>query len=416
MLDLLERNHIQEILFAEIFLKKCKYEKNNMKIYMEDNMCTIFKLVFHKMQKFLVLNGQTIVEEPENADLIITGVCAAFEADESRSVRIVSKMKKSMKPIYGFGCMTRINPDRLKLKSIFASWEGQKLVETIVKNPKIGWGSIDLPTDFRNKNDYRVYNSKRHFVGISTGCAFWCSYCPHKLGVGKIVSRPEKEILNQIKTLIESGAETIVLTGTDVACYGQDIGTSFPLLLEKILNIVPQKIEVHIAQFNPQGLRFDFEKLIKACQDKRVTDFQLPVQTASKRILKLMNRYYSMKEVRKFIVKVKKKNTNIRFRTDLIIGFPTETEANFRKTVGFVIKHFDEVAAYAFELKRNTPLVSYNLPLLNKSLIITRLNKALKVIRREGLLAHSGGQDIFSLICNDQVKEKIAMERKYEES
>lgn len=374
---------------------------------MEDNLCTIFKLVFHKMQRFFLLNGQTIVNNPEEAELIVIGTCAAFDADETRSAELASKIKIFNKPVYVYGCMTSVNPGKLKLKNLFPSWDAQLLVESIVAKPKASWDSIDLPTEFRIKSDYRVYNLKKNFVGISTGCAFECSYCPHKIGAGNIISRPVNKILDQVKYLINNGSQTIVITGTDVACYGKDIGISFPSLLERILKISPKKIQFHIAQFNPQGFYLGFKKLIRCCQDERVTDFQLPIQTTSERLLMMMNRYYSIEDIRKFIIAVKKKNKNIVFRTDLIVGFPTETEEEFIKSIEFVVRYFDEIAVYGFELKRKTLIASYNLPLFNKSLIKKRVKYALQRIKHEGLLAHSGGQDVCSLCYNDQDKEKI---------
>jgi tRNA A37 methylthiotransferase MiaB len=389
--------------------------KKGMKIYMEDNLCTILKLVFNKIQKFLLLNGQIIVDNPEKAELMIIGTCAAFDADEERSIEIASRIQSFSKPIYVYGCMVSVSPNKLKklkLKNLFSSWNAQQLAESIIMKPKISWDSIDLPTEFRIKNDYRIYNSKKHFVGISTGCAFNCSYCPHKIGAGNIVSRPVNEILNQIKFLINREPQTIVLTGTDVACYGQDINTSFSLLLEKILKILPDKTSLHIAQFNPQGLYFDFDTLIKCCQDNRITDFQLPIQTASERLLKLMNRKYFINDIQKFITEVKKKNTNIMFRTDLMVGFPTEVEEDLVKSIEFVVKYFGEAAVYGFELKNKTPIASYNLPFFNEGLIKKKVDYALKKIKQSGLLVHSGGQDISSLNFNDQIKEKIIKNNK----
>lgn len=374
---------------------------------MEDNLCTVLKLVFHKMQNFFLLNGHAVVNNPEKSDLMIIGTCAAFDADEMRSLKIVSKAKKFNKPIYAYGCMTRVNPKKLKLKNLFYSWNAKELAENIVKKPIVSWDSIDMPAEFRVKSDYRIYNPEKYFVGVSTGCAFDCSYCPHKLGVGDIVSRPINKILNQIKYLAKGKARKIVLTGTDVACYGKDIKTSFACLFEKILDASPHKIKFYVAQFNPQGIYFGFDKLVKCSQDNRVVDFQLPIQTSSSRLLKLMNRNYSINDVYKFISMVKEKNKNIMFRTDLMVGFPTETEKELNESINFAVKCFDEVAIYSFEFKKNTPIASYNLPLFSDSLIKKRLEYSKNKIKEKGILVHSGGQDIKSLHINDNIKEEI---------
>lgn len=376
-----------------------------MKIYMMDNLCTIYKLQFNKIQQFLIKNKQEIVVKPECADLIIVGACAAFDADEDRAINIINNLKRYDKPVYVYGCLSKVNPKKFVSDYKFSSWESKELCEKICYDNEIQWNDVILPTEFRQKEDYRVYNPKKKFVGITTGCCFKCTYCPHKLGAGELVSRKEEEILNQIKMLNNENINTIVLTGIDTASYGRDIGLNFAQLLNKILKVLRKDIDIHIAQFNPEGLLDDFELLLECCKDNRVKDMQLPIQTSSYRLLKIMKRNYSLELISDFIVNVRSKNKNIIFRTDLMIGFPSETFIEMEESVDYVIKYFDEIAVYGFETKESTEIANYNLKFYDNTEIEKRRVYAINKIKESRLLVHSGGQLYSTLIESDELKE-----------
>ena len=143
--------------------------------------------------------------------------------------------------------------------------------------------------------------------------------------------------------------ETIVLTGTDTACYGVDIGTSFSVLLKNVLRRLRNDIAIHIAQFNPEGLFFNDEHMYLMCDllgDVRVTDIQLPIQTASQRLLRLMNRNYSLVKLEKFIETLRTRNQALILRTDLMLGFPTETVGEVDESIEYARNNFNEIAIY----------------------------------------------------------------------
>lgn len=378
-----------------------------MKIYMEDNLCTVYKLLFNKMHNFFKNNGQVIVTKPSEADIIVIGLCAAFDADEFRSSKIISRMEKLCKLIYTYGCLTKVNPGKIGKKIMFPSWDSKGFVESIVKNPEVCWEDTVTPTEFRLKSDYRIYNPRKQLVNISTGCSFDCSYCPHKIGAGEIKSRSQKEILQQVKCLIKRGIQTIVLTGIDTACYGKDLDISFPRLLEMTLKICAKNTNLHIAQYNPEGLSMDFKKMVACCSDNRVSDMQLPIQSSSERLLNLMNRNYSKEIISEFIQAVKAENKRIFFRTDIMVGFPTETKKELHNSIDFVARYFNEVAIYSFELKCNTKIASSGLEFFTANEIKGRKEYAIKKLKSAGVIVHSGGQDIVTLLKADRAKEKI---------
>jgi len=342
---------------------------------------------------------------PSEADILIAGVCAAFDADEERSITILSKLNIG-KPLYVIGCMVAVRPDKMPDKAhLFYSWEYKKLFVELVPEPVVDWGDIELPTEFRCREDYRIYDTTKHFVGICTGCAFECFYCPHKIGAGNLVSRRMDEILIQIHKLLSNGVKTIVLTGIDTASYGKDIGTSFPELMENILTLTGNhSINYHIAQFNPEGID---ERMVQCCSNPHITDLQLPIQTTSPRLLKIMNRNYKIDDVTNFIKYVRDKNSNLFLRTDIMVGFPTESSVEFSDTVEYAASKFNEVAVYRYESKDCTPIEKLELPLCSPSVVDYRMEQAGKYLKWIGCLFHFGGQDTTSLLLSDKKKYKM---------
>ena len=375
------------------------------KIYIEENLCTVYKLVVHKMQRILFKNGFALAETPEEADVLLAGVCAAFDADEERSVEIVKKLWNVGKPLYTYGCMTQVNPAAFESKHLYASWETDRLIDVLTQW-QVEYVPGPLPTEFRRAEDYRVHNPKKRFIAISTGCSYACSYCPHKIGAGPLVSIPIESVLAEVQEAVAAGADTLVLTGIDTACYGSDIGTTFYDLLYEILRQTKDSIKVHIAQFNPEGLFDDGHysgRLATLFQNTRIKDIQIPIQSASPRILDLMNRFCPIDTFGPLLAQIKQANPGVMLRTDIMVGFPCENPKDLDKTIDFAIKHFSEVAIYKFELKQGTHIANTGLPQCKDA--PERLRYAKDRLRKARLLVHSGGQDVSGLLENDKIKE-----------
>ena len=374
---------------------------------MQDNLCTIYKLAFNQLFQCLLANGYHGTQHPSEANILIVGVCASFEADEKRSLEAIAALSQYGKPLYVIGCMVSTLPRALDTyRKTFRSWEYSELLDEVTPNCQIPLESISLPSTFRCTEDYRVNDPTKHYVGICFGCAYACSYCLHKIGAGNLVSRPQVEIIDQIQTLAGNGTKTIVLTGIDTASYGKDIGSSFSSLMGTILTRSQEGIKFHIAQYNPEEINktASCNHMVNICSDPKVVDLQLPIQTTSSRLLGLMNRHYTSDTIEDFVIKVLLVNPGLFLRTDIIVGFPTETESEFLDTVAFVARYFKEVAVYRYEHKLCTPINKLGLPLLSRTIVDRRMEQAYRILRNSNVLVHSGGQDIDSLMWSDQRK------------
>lgn len=379
-----------------------------MKIYICDNFCSIYKLKMAQLQVCLAAHGYLAVQTPDEADLTISGVCAAFEADEARSVRIMEINGHRRIPHYVIGCLVGVNPAKVTGDHLYHTWEFAKLARDLTGVDIAGYDNAYLPSQFRSPEDYRVYDPLRRFVGITTGCGFDCSYCPHKLGAGAVVSRPADHILREVRQCLAEGAHIIHLTGLDTASYGQEIDSSFGRLLTLILDRIQDDVHFHIAQFNPEGILDpdEFARLREACCDPRVADFQIPVQTASPRLLRMMHRHYEVDAIASFIAEIRRRNPRLFFRTDVMVGFPSEHLDELEETVDCVARSFNEAAVYSFERKEGTPIAQLH-ALADEFSPQEKQRRVEHVTQRllsAGLLVHSGAQRIHSLLQADRAK------------
>ena len=362
-------------------------------IYFRDNTCSNYKLQIKRFRDFFVSNSWKETEEPKDADIIFIGTCAAFDILENESLQDLKDMNKSGKRVVAYGCLTTFNRkgvDKVHKGTVIPAWRDDQ-VEALIDNPMVRLKDIPLETVFRSRKDYRVYDLSKRFVNICLGCPFNCTYCPHKLGVGPLKSRPFDEIVQQIKGIVKEDVKTIVLVGNEVGAYGIDIGTTYPKLLRSVMDIGP-KFNIHVSQLHPAWVFKYRRELLQLLSDPRFNDIQILVQTTSRRLLKLMNRPENTAEVLEFLKEVRKKNKRAVFRTDLLVGFPTETMEELDETLEATTKVFDEVTVYGFERKSGVPLEKMGLEFFTPEEVQKHVDFALRFAGKRGCLVTRGGQ------------------------
>jgi len=170
----------------------------------------------------------------------------------------------------------------------------------------------------------------------STGCLGKCSFCEVKIAKGKIFSYPIGLVIEEIKNSLKDGCKEIWLTSQDCGCWGKDRKSTLPELLNKICEI-KGKFLVRVGMMNPTHIKDILDDLIDSYKCEKIFKFlHLPVQSGSDEILRKMNRGYSVNDFRKIVKKFRKEFPNITLSTDLIVGFPGESEGDFQKTVALM--------------------------------------------------------------------------------
>ena len=215
------------------------------------------------------------------------------------------------------------------------------------------------PKDFREEvakiTDKVVYTSLRELgrgmltlplresplvgiVNIEEGCLDACVYCSTRLVKGRLHSYPAADIVQQVKSLVSDGCVEIQLTGQDCGCYGFDTGTNLAELVQQILAEVPGNYKMRLGMGNPRHMMQYLDDLLKCFEDDRVYKFiHLPVQSGSENILKAMNRKHSADDY-VMLAEAFNKFPLFTLSTDLIVGFPGETEQDFQDTLDILKK------------------------------------------------------------------------------
>ena len=171
-------------------------------------------------------------------------------------------------------------------------------------------------------------------VNIEEGCLDACAFCSTHLVKGRLRSFAPEGIVEQVKRLVADGCTEIQLTGQDCACYGFDIGTNLATLTQSILAYVPGNYKMRIGMGNPRHVCGYADALLECFQDNRIYKFiHIPVQSGSDNILKAMNRRHTAEDFRQLAEEFNKRFPLSTLSTDLIVGYPGETESDFRETL-----------------------------------------------------------------------------------
>jgi len=377
------------------------------KFYMKDNVCTPYKLILNRVNNFLIANGWHAVEEATDADTIITGTCAAFASLQQESVDMCEEHQQLDAEHVVFGCLPKVDP--IKVKSFGADrvvaashWER---IERMVPDPVVRLEDVPESNSFRLQEEYRRYDPGKQFVLVETGCASNCPFCPHKMGIGDLVSKKPELVLRQVQELTDQGAHTIVLTGNDTGSYGIDIGTTYPELLREVLRIAPS---IHVTQVNPQWVYKYWDELLILLKNPKIKDFQVPIQSASDKVLRLMERGPVVKKLRPFFEDLRLARPDLLMRTDLILGYPTATDDEEQESLDYAGEIFDEVAVHAFEVFQHARIAKMDIEFYSQEEVDRRLERGLGYLARfPDLLIHRGGQIYQTLIDIETPKEEM---------
>ena len=313
-----------------------------LEIYFETYGCTSNYNSTEIMKGLVKQAGLNITENIDFADLIIINSCIVKEPTQEKIRRKIQDLLNSNKKIILAGCMPRLNQDSLQHNNLYLLdtsrvKELQSLINDIQNN------NYDQDRYLTKRNEIKLGLPKvsRHkhisVNQISEGCKGDCSYCIVKLAKGDLFSYPEEQILESIRKDLEAGCKEIWVTSQDNASYGNEDGEyRLPKLLEKILEL-KGNFFVRVGMMNPNNVLKILPELIELYKHPKMFKFlHLPIQSASDNILKKMKRNYSVKDISKIINKFQKEIPEIMIATDIIVGFPGETENEFQESFDLI--------------------------------------------------------------------------------
>ncbi|MBY6898069.1 tRNA (N6-isopentenyl adenosine(37)-C2)-methylthiotransferase MiaB [Clostridium botulinum] len=328
-----------------------------------------------KLSGMLKKEGYIRTEERENADVIIFNTCCVRENAELKVYGNLGILKglKSKNPnliIAVTGCMMQQKgmAEIIKKKFPFVDIiigthnlhnfpnylnEVKKKDTSVLKIQEKEDSIIEnMPIDRKN--------SMKAFVTIMYGCNNFCTYCIVPYVRGRERSRTPENIEAEIKKLISEGYKEITLLGQNVNSYGKDLepNVTFAELLKRVNNIEGLE-RVRFMTSHPKDLTDDVIEAIAKC-DKLCEQIHLPVQSGSSEILKKMNRHYDREKYLDVVSKIKKLIPNVALSTDIIVGFPGETEKDFEETLSLVKEvEYDSAFTFLYSIRKGTPAAKF---------------------------------------------------------
>ncbi len=322
-------NEVKKVAFCSLGCKVNQYETNAM------------------AQKFIE-HGYEVVEFDEYADVYIVNTCTVTNVADRKSRQMLRRAKEINKDatLVACGCYAQVAKDELKkipeIDLIIGNNEKNDIIQ-IVENHISQKGAEDLVSDVMYKLDYvelgtTTYTEKtRAVIKVQDGCDRFCSYCLIPYARGHIRSRKIENVIEEIKKVVEEGINEVVITGIHIASYGRDFkGENIGLidLLEEI-NKIQGLHRIRLGSIEPTIITDEFvERLSKL--DKICDHFHLSLQSGCTETLKRMNRRYTTEEFRDVTKRLRAKFPNAALTTDIIVGFPGETDDEFNTTYEFL--------------------------------------------------------------------------------
>lgn len=370
------------------------------KLYMGEQVsCTGSRVYVQHYADFMMLHGCEITTEPTQADYHLIDTCGVNHFKEQMSYDIIKKSESVAKEgaqVLVCGCLAGMSPQKIKDKfngaSLFSP-KNEKQLAIILgldeEEAKFLSSSSDIRGRFLGGDDFlyagtgiqyklmmksvallqninnnvpltwmpvlgklihctHAANPQVYAITISQGCLGNCSFCIIPMAKGKTQSMPMGMIGNKIRTLVEQGVKKIVLTSEDTGAYGKDNDTSIVNLLGKI-HEMQEDFSLYINFFDPRWLRSYGEELAEIIAKGRIRYLQFPIQSGSNSVLNRMRRAYQMEYVLPYLRQYRKQFPGLAMATQVIVGFPGETEEEFECTRNVMRENlFDFVEVFEF--------------------------------------------------------------------
>lgn len=356
-----------------------------MKVYILAFGCSASFSDSEIMAGLLKENGFEIVDKEEESDLNILVTCNVKLPTEKRMINEIKKFSTSKKPLIVAGCMPSTQKELIEKINQKASLLGPNSISKIVeavKETMEGKKVVFLENLKKPKVCLpRVQRSSViHITQISTGCNLACSYCIVRINKGNLFSFPFDLIVKDVEDAIKQGKKEIWITSQDNSSYNFE-GKNLANLLEKICKL-EGKFFVRVGMVNPFFTKKILEDLIQAYKNEKIFKFlHLPIQSFSENVLEKMRRGYKPKDALEIIKKFYEAFPNLTLSTDIIVGFPSETEEDFQETLKFIEKVKPDIVNISkFGLRPGTEAAK--MKQLPESKIKKRSKEAFELVRK----------------------------------
>lgn len=297
-------------------------------------------------QKFIE-NGYEVIEHTKKADIYIINTCTVTNMSDRKSRQMLRRMKEQNQNaiVVAVGCYAQVAKEELKkipeIDLVLGNNEKLKITDYVEDYIEKNENQIEIEDvmhskEFYDFGDVTFTEKTRAVIKIQDGCDRFCSYCIIPYARGRVRSRKPESIVSEIEKIAKEGIKEVVITGIHIASYGKDFKKHYKLidLLEE-LNKINGIERIRLGSIEPLLITEEFvnrlKKLEKVCHH-----FHLSLQSGCNETLKRMNRRYTTKEFKEIVERLRNTYKDVMLTTDIIVGFPGETEEEFSETYKFL--------------------------------------------------------------------------------
>ncbi len=306
--------------------------------------CKVNSYESQSLKERLIKEGYEEAKKDDDADMFFLNTCAVTNEAEKKDLQKARSIARRFpdKPLYVMGCSSQIHKERFlelsNVKCVIGNSNKSK-IECLLEDENKDhvdedsrhFHYEDTPTEEGEKN-------VRGYIKVQDGCNNFCSYCVVPFTRGNSRSRSRDSILKEAKDILSHGVKELIIGGIDTGSYRDPNDPDYDLtaLLKDMLSLSDKPYRIRVSSIEASQVSDEYIKLFKEHRDILCPHFHLPLQSGSKNVLKRMNRKYSLEDFKKLTDKIKEEIEDVALSTDVITGFPGETEEEFMDTYHFI--------------------------------------------------------------------------------
>ena len=367
-----------------------------MKVYFLTLGCRVNQYETDAARRLFLDNGHQNVDAPEEADVCIVNTCSVTGEADRKSNQMLRRMAKNNPSavIVAMGCSSEISNGEVPADIVIGTREKNTVVSRVEEfvahreNLKLQHMTAHTRPEVSRTDEYHDFGTvlspegTRAFIKIEDGCNNFCTYCIIPYARGRVVSRSEEACIKEAQFLANSGYKEIIVSGIHLCSYGKNQGKDISALLELLKKIdeIPGILRLRLGSLEPKSMTPDFINGLRSLEHL-CPHFHMSLQSGSDTVLKRMNRKYTLEEYEDRVNALRAEFPDMSLTTDIITGFPEETEEEFEQTLAFAEKmKFAKIHVFPYAVREGTKAAS--LPQIDMSIRKARAKRLIEVSDR----------------------------------
>ncbi|MBR4947849.1 MAG: tRNA (N(6)-L-threonylcarbamoyladenosine(37)-C(2))-methylthiotransferase MtaB [Clostridiales bacterium] len=364
-----------------------------MRVYFLTLGCRVNQYETDAARRLFLDNGHENVNSPEEADVCIVNTCSVTGEADRKSSQMLRRMAKNNPNavIVAMGCASELKNGDVAADIVIGTRDKNTVVAKVEEflaqreNKSLDHKTSHTRPEVSKTDEYHDFGTvlspegTRAFIKVEDGCNNFCTYCVIPYARGRVVSRPEDACVKEAEFLVENGFKEIIVSGIHLCSYGKDQGKDISALLEllKKIDAIPGLERLRLGSLEPKSMTPEFILGLKSLKHL-CPHFHLSLQSGSDTVLKRMNRKYTTAEYEDRVNALRAEFPDMSLTTDIITGFPEETEEEFEETVKYAQKlRFAKIHVFPYSVREGTRAA--DMPQIDMSIRKARAKRLIEV-------------------------------------